>query len=318
MTKQLILAALLALVFSVGAFAADRGPDVPDYAADRVADGVYVIHGPLGEPSVKNQGFMNNPAFIVTDSGVVVVDPGSSVQTAEMVLRQIRKVTRLPVVGVLNTHIHGDHWLGNQAIYAAYPNVPIYGHPRMFEKIEQGEGQAWIDLLLRLTDQATGGTHIVGPNLQVGHGDEIELAGLKMRFLYLPKAHSDSDLMIEIPEKELIFLGDNAMANRFGQMRHGTFKGNIAALDLALERDATVYVPGHGPTGDRRVAETYRRYLSILRAEVAKQLDEGLSDFEMKPIVVEALGEFKDWVDFEQLVGKHIGQAYLEVEQELF
>ncbi len=304
--------------FSIASFAVERGPALPDYPADRVADGVYVIHGPLGEPSVENQGFMNNPAFIITQTGVVVVDPGSSVQSGEMVLRQIRKLTDLPVAAVLNTHIHGDHWLANQAMVASFPDVPIYAHPRMFEKIEQGEGQEWIDLLLRLTENATAGTAIVGPNLQVGHADEINVAGLQIRFLYLPKAHSDTDLMIEIPSKKLIFLGDNAMMKRFGQMRHGTFKGNIAALDLAIERKAEVYVPGHGPTGGIEVPETFRAYLSILRTEVAKQLDEGLSDFEMKPLVIEALAAYGDWVDFDKLVGKHIGQAYLEVEEEMF
>ncbi|MEN8167116.1 MAG: MBL fold metallo-hydrolase [Pseudomonadota bacterium] len=298
--------------------AVERGPALPDYPADQVTDGVYVIHGPLGEPSAKNQGFMNNPAFIITQTGVVVVDPGSSVQTGEMVLRQIRKVSDLPVAAVLNTHIHGDHWLANQALVEAFPNVPIYAHPRMFEKIEQGEGQEWTDLLLRLTENATAGTGIVGPNLRVDHADEITLAGLKIRFLYLPKAHSDTDLMIEIPSKKLIFLGDNAMMNRFGQMRHGTFKGNIAALDLALRQGAEIYVPGHGPTGGPQVPEAFRTYLSLLRSEVAKQLDEGLSDFEMKPLVVEALADYRGWVDFDRLVGKHISQAYLEVEEEMF
>ncbi len=317
MIKQLLIFVVSGF-FSVASLAVERGPALPDYPADQVADGVYVIHGPLGEPSVKNQGFMNNPAFIVTQSGVVVIDPGSSVQAGEMVLRQIRKVTDLPVAGVLNTHIHGDHWLANQALVAAFPKVPIYGHPRMFEKIEQGEGQEWIDLLLRLTEKATAGTDIVGPNLQVDHADEISLAGLPIRFLYLPKAHSDTDLMIEIPSKNLVFLGDNAMMNRFGQMRHGTFKGNIAALDLALETKAQIYVPGHGPSGGPEVPEAYRAYLSILRTEVAKQLDEGLSDFEMKPLVIDALAAYKSWVDFDKLIGKHIGQAYLEVEAEMF
>jgi len=106
--------------------AAARGPEVPDYPADLVASGLYVIHGPVGYSSPENQGFMNNPAFLVTETGVVVVDPGSSVQTGEMVLRQIRKVTDKPLLAVLNTHVHGDHWLGNQAMIAVAPEVDIW------------------------------------------------------------------------------------------------------------------------------------------------------------------------------------------------
>ncbi|RLJ18673.1 MBL fold metallo-hydrolase [bacterium endosymbiont of Escarpia laminata] len=298
--------------------AAERGPAVKNYPADQVTDGVYVIHGPLGRPSVENQGFMNNPAFIVTGEGVVIVDPGASVQIGEMVLRQIRKVTDKPVVAVMNTHIHGDHWLANQAIRSAYPKVAIYGHPNMIAKIEEGEGQSWVDSLLSMTDNATRGTEVVGPNHAIDHGGEIILAGLKIRVLFEPKAHSDSDLMIEIPAKKLLFLGDNVMAGRLGQMRHGTFKGNIAAIDMALKVDAAIYVPGHGATGGRDVPESYQRYLSTLRNEVAKQLDEGLSDYEIKPIVVELLTDYKGWVDFDMEVGSHVNIAYLEVEAEMF
>uniref|UniRef100_UPI0035941BE5 MBL fold metallo-hydrolase n=1 Tax=Thiocapsa sp. TaxID=2024551 RepID=UPI0035941BE5 len=107
---------LLALAFPA---LADRGPDLPDYPTEQVAPGLYVIHGPVDYPTPENQGFMNNPAFLVTETGVIVVDPGSSVQTGEMVLRRIRKVTDKPLLAVLNTHVHGDHWLGNQAMLAA-------------------------------------------------------------------------------------------------------------------------------------------------------------------------------------------------------
>ncbi len=88
------------------------------WTPEQIAPGVYVIHGPTELPSPDNQGFMNNPAFIVTDAGVVVVDPGSSVQVGEMVLERIGQVTDKPVLAVFNSHIHGDHWLGNQAIRA--------------------------------------------------------------------------------------------------------------------------------------------------------------------------------------------------------
>ena len=63
---------------------ADKGPAIKDYPARQVTDNVYVIHGPLGMPNPENQGFMNNPAFVITKDGIVVIDPGSSVQIGEM------------------------------------------------------------------------------------------------------------------------------------------------------------------------------------------------------------------------------------------
>ena len=41
---------------------------------------------------------------------------------------------------MLNTHIHGDHWLGNQAVRAAFPDAVIYGHPEMLAEVEGSGG----------------------------------------------------------------------------------------------------------------------------------------------------------------------------------
>lgn len=297
---------------------AQRGPDLPDYPAEQVAEGVYVIHGPLGVPSVENRGFINNPAFVVGEGGVVVIDPGSSVQTGEMVLRQIRRITDLPVVAVFNTHIHGDHWLANQAFREAYPEVPVFGHAEMRKLVEKGAGRAFLATLMRMTDGAVEGTVEVPPGDLAAHGDELRFAGLSFRILYEPKAHSSSDIMIELPQRKVLFLGDNAMNHRFGQMDGGTFAGNIAAIDMALSTQAEVCVPGHGHTGGREVAEIYREYLTRLKSEVAKHFDEGMSDFEMKPLIIESMGAFREWVDFERNIGRHINLAYLEVEAERF
>ena len=79
------------------------------FSAEKVSNHVYVIHGPTELPNETNEGFMNNPAFVVADTGVVVVDPGSSVHTGNMLLREIRKITDMPVIAVFDTHVHGDH-----------------------------------------------------------------------------------------------------------------------------------------------------------------------------------------------------------------
>ncbi|MCU7891961.1 MAG: MBL fold metallo-hydrolase [Candidatus Thiodiazotropha sp. (ex Ustalcina ferruginea)] len=292
----------IALLVSSTIAIAERGPAIPDYPADPVADDVYVIHGPLGVPSVKNKGFMNNPAFVIGDKGVILIDPGSSVQTGEMVLRQIRKLTDLSVVAVFNTHIHGDHWLANQAIRDAYPDVAIYGHEEMRKLVVKGEGQRFLETLMRMTKGTVAGTLEVPPNQSAAHGDELTIGGVTLRILFEPKAHSYSDIMIELPQQKILFLGDNVMSKRLGQMDSGTFSGNIVAIERALESRAEIYIPGHGRTGGREVPETYLDYLSSLKAEVAKYFEEGLSDFEMSPLIIETLSRFIDWVDFERQV----------------
>lgn len=300
--------------------ASERGPALPDYPAEKIGSGVFVIHGPTQYPTPENQGFMNNPAFIVTEAGVIVVDPGASVQSGEMVLRQIRQVTDAPLIAVLNTHVHGDHWLGNQAMRAEAPEVPIYGHPKMIAAIEAGAGAQWIDLMMRATDGATQGTEVVIPNKSVDAGDVLEIGGLSFLVYHYGQQHTHSDLMIAVPEHGLLFLGDNANNGRIVRMDDGSFTGLINGLEQikTAAAGADVLIPGHGQTGGWEIVDENLSYLNTLYDGVAELYDENLSDFEMKPVIAERLSTFEDWAGFDDELGKHISLAYLEVEANAF
>lgn len=311
---RLILLALL----PVAGYTGERGPAVPDYPADKVADNVYVIHGPLDTPNPENQGFMNNPGIIVTTAGVVLVDPGSSVQSGEMVLRVARQVADQPVVAVFNTHIHGDHWLGNQAVRAAYPDVPIYGHPNMIELIENGEGQSWVTLMEQLTGGKTQGTTVVPPNKPIGNGDAIKVGSHTFRIHHYGPAHTTSDIMIEVVEADLIFLGDNVLSGRVPRMNEGSIKGNITACEEIAGSGASVYVPGHGKTGGRVLIDVMHTWFSTIYSNVERLYDEGQSDFEMKDEISEQLQDFSSWIGFDEQLGKHISYAYLQIEADAF
>ena len=291
-----------------------RGEWIPE----QIAPGVYVIHGPTELPSPSNQGFMNNPAFVVNDAGVVVVDPGSSVQVGEMVLERIEKITDRPILAVFNAHIHGDHWLGNQAIRARYPDVPIYGHERVGPKVVAGAGKEWVQLMLNMTEQATLGTDVVSADRSVKDGDLVELGGLTYTILNNDKAHTDTDIMVYVRELGVMFLGDNAGHERILRLEGGSFAGNIVALDNALASDAKVFVPGHGPSGGAEVAMRYRDYLSTLYATVQQGIDDGLVDYEIRPILIPKLEPWKQWAGFETELGKHISGAFLEAEAATF
>ncbi|MEA1051253.1 MBL fold metallo-hydrolase [Lamprobacter modestohalophilus] len=312
------LLALALLALASLSIAAERGPAVPDYPFQEVAAGVFVIQGPIAYPSPENQGFMNNPAWVVTDAGVVVIDPGASVQSGEMVLRALRKVTDAPIIAVLNTHVHGDHWLGNQAIRAAYPDVPIYAHPNMIEAIEDGAGEQWLDLMLRATEGATAGTEAVGPTQAVGGDTELQLGGLTYRIHHWGQAHTNNDLMIEIPERAVLFAADNANNQRIVRLDDASFAGLIDTLERAKALSVEVVVPGHGPTGGPEIIEENLVYVATLRQAVAELFDEGMSDFEMKDPIAERLSAYQDWAGFDDELGKHISLAYLEVEADAF
>jgi len=289
-----------------------------DYPVTEVAENVYVIWGPVAIPNKANQGFRSNPAFVLTSRGVVVIDPGISVYVGEMVLAKIRTVTDYPVVAVFNTHIHGDHWLANDAIKTTFPEAVIYAHPRMKARAEVGSGVTQLKRFNDLTEGALTGTRIVIPDAAVDRGDVLGFGDTEFRIHHPDKAHTDNDLMIEIVGKKVLFLGDVVRGGAVGAMTDGNFKGNIAAIDQALGTGADYFVPGHGPGGDRAVPQAYQAYLNKLYAAVQSLYEEDLTDFEMKPLVTKSLGAYRDWFGFEVFLGPHISQAYLEVENEAF
>lgn len=291
---------------------------LPDYPAEKLSDRVWVIHGPTELPNPGNKGFMNNPAFVVTGAGVVVIDPGSTLETGRMVLRQIGKVTDKPVTHVFASHIHGDHWLGNQAVREAYPEARFYAHPEMIELARAGQAESWVNMMEQLTGGASRGTAAVIPDQALQDGQEIVVGDVTFRVYLSDWAHTKTDAMIEVVEESLLATGDNALYTRIGRMDDASFRGNIEACDQALALNLKYYIPGHGPSGGTGVVEPFCDYLKTLYATVAEQYAEGLSDFEMKDTVVEKLAAYQDWSGFSDEVGKHISLALLEIERAEF
>ena len=300
-------------IFFAGIVLAEKAPPIKgEWKPDQVAEDVYVIHGPLETPSPSNQGFMNNPGFLVTEEGVVVVDPGGSVQTGELVLREIEKITDKPVIAVFNSHVHGDHWLGNHAIHDRYPDVKIYAHPRMIEGVTNGAGEEWLEMSMRMTEGAVAGTEVVNATHPIDDGDSVKISGLHFDVYHNGKAHTLTDVMIHIPEKQVMFLGDNASVNRLVR-NEGSVKGNIQALENAAKTQTKVFVPGHGPSGPDSNA-IYMDYLKLAYKHVRKGFEDDLSDFEIKPVAKAAMVTSPKWADFDRLFGKHINSIYSEIE----
>jgi len=99
------------------------------YASDtsthinEVADGVYVR---LRQTGV---GFIANIGFIVGEQCVAVIDTGGSVAEGENLKKSISRFTDTPICYVINTHVHPDHILGNQAFKSR--TVKFIGHHRL-------------------------------------------------------------------------------------------------------------------------------------------------------------------------------------------
>lgn len=287
---------------------------MPDYPVDQVADNIYVIHGPITVPNPQNQGFMNNPGIVLTSKGVVIVDPGGTVQSGEMVLRVLKKLTDKPVVAVFNTHVHGDHWLGNQAVREQYPDVTIYAHPRLLKRVADGEGAEWLAIMENGTMGKSKGTRVVAANKAINHGEHISVGDTTFDIYNYGVAHTDTDIMIGVNKNAALFMGDNLVNGRLARTTQGNLKGTIESCENAVKIKPEVIVPGHGQSGGMEMFNHSLDLIRILYKTVQQLFQQDLSDFEMKPMVLEALLDYRDWEEFDNNIGRSISQAYLEVE----
>lgn len=310
----LILAGALGL--SLSAQAADRSIH-KDYPLTKLTDKVYVIYGPNEEASKENQGFRNNPLILITSEGLVIVDPGSSLYTGEMVVKKARELSQQKVIAVFDTHDHGDHWLGNHGVRKHYPDVPIYALEKMRTDIEAGAGDMWLKAMNQRTEGAIEGTQVVAPNRAVKDGDEIRFGDITVRVHHAGKAHSETDIMLEIVEEKVLLFGDVLRLENVSPFM-ASFAGNLTALEQGEKLGVKIYVPGHGMAGDRSIIDGYRKFILALKAEVKKYYEGGLSDFEMKPKVIKALEPYRQWSGLDENIGRLISLAYLEVENESF
>jgi glyoxylase-like metal-dependent hydrolase (beta-lactamase superfamily II) len=297
---------------------ASAGTPVPDKAAEKISDHVYVIHGPTSFPNPENLGFMNNPAIVIGSDSVAILDPGSSLESGRMVLRQVAKLTDKPVTMVINSHIHGDHWLGNQAIREQYPDVKLYAHPEMIKKAKESEARVWVEMMDTLTEGATAGTVAVIPENTLENGQELKVGGLTLRIHIVPAAHSYTDVMTEVVEDSLLYTGDNVTYKRLPRFDDGTFRGSIAACDHALSLNLKHYVPGHGPSGGPEVIESFRTYTKTLYDSAAEMYEEGMADFEMKDEISNKLEPFHAWSGYDEFLGRTISLAIIEAEKASF
>ena len=126
----------------------------------------------------------------------------------------------------------------------------------MIEAINAGEGDNWIKMMNAATQGASRGTKVVAPDLGLDHGEVLKLHGANFRIYYNGRTHTNNDIMIEVVEEGVIFLGDNVLNKRIAANfpEHGNIQGQIAAIDLALKSKATHFIPGHGTSGGREIA----------------------------------------------------------------
>lgn len=290
----------------------------PGLKPKKIGPNTYVIeHGPHDEDPKVSRGFHNNPGFVITRKGVVVIDTGSSYEIGKMILRKIATITPKPVTHVFTTHFHGDHWFGNQAIVEAYPDVQTIAHPNLITLLNGGEDKFWLNVFSKRLGDDFAGTKAVIPTTPA-ETRKYKIGGITFQVTLFEKAHTATDLMVSVVEEGVLFTGDIINNEHFSFMGHGDFKGAYKATQTALAMKPKYVVVGHGRSGKVELVEEFATIYQKLNSTVAKGYEQELENFEIKPKVIAALAKYKHWNGFDEQMGAYVKQIYTEIEKAEF
>lgn len=279
----------------------------------KVTDGVYALVGDIGQRSPENFG--NNATFgvIVTNDGIVLVDPGGSYNGAKQIHEAIRSISDKPVRFVINTGGQDHRWLGNGYFKAQGARIVA-------------SAAAVADQRARTTDQLIALNRFVGEKLMAGteavHAGEtfenrleLEVGSVRLVLRHTGTAHTPGDSFVWLPQKKVVFAGDIVYVERLLVVTpESRSQSWIKAFEEMAALKPEHVVPGHGSatTLARARADTYD-YLVALRTQVKAFMDGGGEIYDVGKI---DQSRFKHIKLFEELKGRNAQQVFQEMEWE--
>jgi len=281
-------------------------------AVDELAAGVYVHRGAQLPLDVPGHDDIANIGFIVGSRCVAVIDTGGSVRVGRALRATVRRRTSLPICYVINTHVHVDHVLGNEAFKD--DRASFVGHAVLAQAIARSRPYFVKEYAQDLDPPATP-EQVIGPDRLVETELTLDLGNRSLTLQAWPTAHTDCDLTVYDQKTSTLWMGDLLFIERLPAL-DGSLAGWIAAIDrLAMQR-VKLAVPGHGPPtahpGDALARE--RRYLESLLQGVRRELSEGKS---LQDAMLHVGGDERSgWLLWDEVHPRNVARAYEELEWE--
>lgn len=279
---MLVKLATIALIAQLAGHSVVRAQDIDFASAEikvlHVQNDVYMLVGPVGNTTVQ-----------IGDQGVVVVDTQFA-ELSDKILDAITALTDKPIRYVINTHAHGDHIGGNEAIAQAGTTITagnvagaiadategaaIIAHENAFITITQADPPIPFDAWPTET-------FFVSRRDLYFNGEAIQI-------LHQPTAHTNGDVIVYFRKSDVISAGDVFVTTTYPFIdiaNGGHINGIIDALNVILaiavpevrQEGGTYIIPGHGRVADEADVVEYRDMLTIIRDRIQAMVDDGMS-----------------------------------------
>ncbi|MCH7548036.1 MAG: MBL fold metallo-hydrolase [Candidatus Krumholzibacteriota bacterium] len=239
----------------------------------KAADGVYSY----GDPTM---GYFS--MFVVTDDGVIVVEPVNEAH-AQATLIAIREVTDKPIRFLLHSHNHWDHSCGGQVFRDA--GATIVAHVEAYEWMKANPHPDMV-----LPDESWGGNR-----------KDIVLGGRTIELHYLGMNHGLGMTVFVLPQEKIAYVADLVTPKRLLFTIVPDF--NIGETQRTLreieQMDIETVLFSHGkPIGTKAEITEIRQYTEDLRSAIHAEFKKGTNPFTIPNVIT--LPKYEDWAMYDE------------------
>ena len=181
--------------------------------------------------------------LVVGEQRAALIDCGSTPTQGKALLEQARGLARAPVTHVVVTHPHHDHWFG----LAGMEGIISVAHENLVRDPEPEVLEAAADIGL---------AQLPSPDEAFSLARPLGLGGVRLEMLHLGHAHTRADIVVVVPDEEVIFMGDlveSAGDPGFGPASDIRNWPRVLDDVLGASTGSTRFVPGHAPAAGKEL-----------------------------------------------------------------
>lgn len=228
------------------------------HAADRDFSETQIVTAPVAGTVYMLTGEGGNIAVSVGGDGILMVDD----QFASLhgkIQAAIDALSGSDVRFLLNTHWHGDHTGGNEALTGE--GAVIIAHDNVRKRLKAGQYVPFFDRTIDPRSKGALPVVTFESSMTVYFNDE------RVDVLHLPSGHTDGDSIVFFRGSNVVHMGDhffNGLYPYVDLSSGGDVEGYIKNIETVLGglQDGVKIIPGHGPLADK---EDLKVFLAMLK-----------------------------------------------------